>query len=65
MQLSFPKRLFRDPWLSEVTLLRLEDGMDCDGLDCLGREDSCFNLHRHLVVSGVNPAAGPRCYQVE
>jgi hypothetical protein len=65
MSISIPKRLLREPFLSESTLLHIEDALDCDGLECLGQEDSYGYPHRHLVVLGVRPDAGPRCYPVE
>ena len=60
--LSFPKSALRPPEHSAVTIIRIEDGIDCDGLYCLGRENAVSVPHRHWVISGRDPDAGPRRY---
>jgi hypothetical protein len=62
---SFPKRLLRDPLESEFPVVRIEDALLCDDSDCLGQESNDPVPHRHVILSGTGPDAGPRCYRWE
>lgn len=69
-RIGAPKAAFRDPADSETTLVRLEIAADCDGLECnLGvhnerGELEALPVHGHIVESGKEPDAGPRCVGV-
>jgi hypothetical protein len=46
--------------LSQETLVRLEDAMECDETECTEAEAS--TPHRHMVVSRERPNAGPQIF---
>ena len=61
--LSFPKRLLRDPLESKFPAIRIEDALLCDDSECLGQESDDPEPHRHVILSGTHPDAGPHCYR--
>jgi len=59
----------RDPSESNVTNLRIEFDLDCDGVVCGnaveghdGEPVSCVPHDPHVVVSGSDPEASPRWF---
>jgi len=60
----------RDPWESEQTTVRMEPAPNCYGGECnsyVQADDGNLEPlqpHFHILVSGQNPEAGPRCYSV-
>jgi hypothetical protein len=63
----------RDARKSDLTKIRIEEAPNCNGVDCGKRvplsEEECgyqepIGPHCHLVLTGDNPAAGPRLYAV-
>jgi len=58
----------RDPLASEEPLVRIEEAFDCDGVECGtavadedGKPMSSVRHDIHLVISGREPLASPRC----
>lgn len=61
----------RNPGNSEVIMLREEDAIGCDGIECgtaVAGDDGTPISHtphgRHIVVSGYNPLASPRYFAI-
>jgi hypothetical protein len=61
----------RNPGSSEVIVLREEEAVGCDGIECgtaVAGEDGAPISHtphdRHIVVSGYIPLASPRYFAV-
>jgi len=61
----------RNPGNSEVIMVREEDAIGCEGIECgtaVAGEDGTPMSHtphdRHIVVSGYNPLASPRYFAI-
>jgi hypothetical protein len=70
MKISVPRGSLRPLRSSDDLLFRIEEAADCDGSECLRAafdEDGELEPlppHYHLIATGRNPDAGPRCYAV-
>ena len=70
MRIRIPAAAFRDPADSEIPMVRIETAYDCHGEEC---NETVFSAdgeleprppHYHLVESGKQPEAGPRCVAI-
>jgi hypothetical protein len=60
--LMFDPVAVRDPIASDEWLIGDEKAPRCRGEDCMAQEGYFYMGHRHLVVTGKHPDAGPRRY---
>lgn len=72
MNIQIKPEDMRDGMESERPFIRLDDGLGCDGVVCEtavidddGNPASRLGLHRHVVVSGINPLASARYYAIK